>query len=145
MLYCFAVVVDWRKISNDCPLGFRGREHRIVAAEVDLLGHHRLRKIRTPESGVHRKVLYRITVLCIVIIVIANLDRMQSPIAENYQSALDSFRRRLIVDAARLVFERVGLEGASIRTIAQAAGCTTGAIYPHFQGKEEIYAAVLSE
>jgi len=70
---------------------------------------------------------------------------MQSPVAKNYQGALDSYRRRLIVDAARLVFERVGLEGASIRTIAQAAGCTTGAIYPHFRGKEEIYAALLSE
>jgi TetR/AcrR family transcriptional regulator len=62
-----------------------------------------------------------------------------------YRGALDTYRRRLIVDAARQVFERVGLEGASIRAIAQAAGCTTGAIYPHFAAKEEIYAVVLGE
>src|SRR5437016_10123070 len=65
--------------------------------------------------------------------------------SSNYQGALDAHRRRLIVEAARRVFEQVGLEGASIRAIAQAAGCTTGAIYPHFRAKEEIYAVVLSE
>ena len=47
--------------------------------------------------------------------------------------------------AARRVFEASGLEGASIRAIAQAAGCTTGAIYPLFRSKEEIFAVVLGE
>jgi TetR/AcrR family transcriptional regulator len=65
--------------------------------------------------------------------------------SSTYQGALDAHRRQLIVDAARSVFERSGLEGASMRAIAQAAGCTTGAIYPHFAAKEEIFAAVLSE
>jgi AcrR family transcriptional regulator len=54
-------------------------------------------------------------------------------------------RRQVIIDAARRVFERVGLEGASIRLIAAEAGCTTGAIYPWFAGKEEVYAAILAE
>jgi TetR/AcrR family transcriptional regulator len=62
-----------------------------------------------------------------------------------YQETLDIHRRRLIVDAARRVFEMSGLEGASIRAIAQAAGCTTGAIYPLFRSKEEIFAAALGE
>ncbi|BAT59849.1 putative HTH-type transcriptional regulator YfiR [Variibacter gotjawalensis] len=61
------------------------------------------------------------------------------------QGALRDARRELIVEAAQRVFERHGLEGASIRTIAAEAGCTTGAIYPWFAGKEEIYAAILSE
>jgi TetR/AcrR family transcriptional regulator len=65
--------------------------------------------------------------------------------APNYQETLDLHRRRLIVDAARRVFEASGLEGASIRAIAQAAGCTTGAIYPLFRSKEEILAVVLGE
>jgi AcrR family transcriptional regulator len=39
----------------------------------------------------------------------------------------------------------VGLDGASIRLIATEAGCTTGAIYPWFAGKEEVYAAILAE
>jgi TetR/AcrR family transcriptional regulator len=55
------------------------------------------------------------------------------------------FRRRLILDAARRIFAEQGLEGASVRTIAAAAGCTTGAIYPLFGAKEEIYAALLGE
>ena len=62
-----------------------------------------------------------------------------------YQRSLDLHRRRLIVEAARRVFENAGLEGASIRAIAEAAGCTTGAIYPHFRSKEEIFAVVLSD
>jgi TetR/AcrR family transcriptional regulator len=62
-----------------------------------------------------------------------------------YQGALDTYRRQLIVDAAKHVFQQSGLEGASIRAIAQAAGCTTGAIYPHFRSKEEIFAVVLDD
>ena len=62
-----------------------------------------------------------------------------------YQKGLDLHRRQLIVEAARRVFQKSGLEGASIRATAQAAGCTTGAIYPHFRSKEEIFAVVLSD
>lgn len=54
-------------------------------------------------------------------------------------------RRKLIVEAAKRVFVADGLEAASMRAIAAEAGCTTGALYPLFRGKEEIYAAVLSE
>ncbi len=54
-------------------------------------------------------------------------------------------RRALIVEAARAVFDRAGLDGATLRVIAREAGCTTGAIYPYFDGKEAIYAAVLGE
>lgn len=61
------------------------------------------------------------------------------------EDAVKALRKRHILDAAREVFERQGLEGASIRSIAIAAGCTTGAIYPHFRGKEEIFALVLSD
>ncbi len=54
-------------------------------------------------------------------------------------------RKRKILEAARRVFKRSGIEGASIRKIAREAGVTTGAIYPYFDGKEEIYAELLSE
>src|SRR3954447_21721658 len=65
--------------------------------------------------------------------------------AASYQETLDHHRRQLIVDAARRVFTQSGLEGASIRAIAQMAGCTTGAIYPLFRSKEDIFAVVLGE
>ncbi len=52
-------------------------------------------------------------------------------------------RRDVVLKAARSVFETKGLEEASIRLIAKTAGVTTGAIYPYFSGKEEIYAELL--
>lgn len=54
-------------------------------------------------------------------------------------------RRDAIVAAAARVFQSHGLDGASMRLIAREAGCTTGAIYPHFGGKEALYAEVLAE
>ncbi|HEU0159339.1 MAG TPA: TetR family transcriptional regulator, partial [Hyphomicrobiaceae bacterium] len=38
------------------------------------------------------------------------------------QRAVKDLKRALILDAARKVFEREGLEGASLRAIATAAG-----------------------
>ncbi|WMD18105.1 TetR/AcrR family transcriptional regulator [Achromobacter seleniivolatilans] len=58
---------------------------------------------------------------------------------------LSALRRQLILDAAQRVFERDGLEKTTIRAIAKEAGCTTGAIYPWFAGKETIYGALLDE
>ncbi|MBL4740582.1 MAG: TetR/AcrR family transcriptional regulator [Sneathiella sp.] len=52
-------------------------------------------------------------------------------------------RRRNILASAIRVFERDGLAKASMRIIAKEAGCTTGAIYPLFSGKEDIYATLL--
>ena len=49
------------------------------------------------------------------------------------------------MDAAQRVFERDGLEKTTIRAIASEAGCTTGAVYPWFAGKEAIYGALLDE
>lgn len=52
-------------------------------------------------------------------------------------------RRDSILRAARDEFNLKGLEGASMRGIAARAGCTTGAIYPQFDSKQAIYAALL--
>jgi AcrR family transcriptional regulator len=60
------------------------------------------------------------------------------------QAQTDS-RRALMLDAARSVFERLGIEGASIREIAKHAGYTPGAIYSYFDNKEAIYGALLAE
>ena len=54
-------------------------------------------------------------------------------------------RRALVLDAARAVFEKLGIEGASIREIARAAGYTPGAIYFYYDSKEAIYGALLAE
>jgi AcrR family transcriptional regulator len=54
-------------------------------------------------------------------------------------------KRGLIMDAARQVFEAEGLDGASLRAIATAAGYTPAALYFHFESKEAIYAEVLRQ
>lgn len=57
--------------------------------------------------------------------------------------AVGEMKRELILDAARQVFEAEGLDGASLRAIAAAAGYTPAALYFHFDSKEAIYAEVL--
>src|SRR6187401_3681443 len=59
------------------------------------------------------------------------------------QNAVGELKRGLILDAARKVFEADGLDGASLRAIASAAGYTPAALYFHFDSKEAIYAEVL--
>src|SRR5215813_3052569 len=59
------------------------------------------------------------------------------------RKAVSELKRRLILDAARKVFEADGLDGASLRAIAAAAGYTPAALYFHFESKEAIYADVL--
>jgi AcrR family transcriptional regulator len=59
------------------------------------------------------------------------------------RKAVSDHKRELILDAARKVFEADGLEGASLRAIAGAAGYTPAALYFHFESKEAIYAEVL--
>ncbi|MEO1370240.1 MAG: TetR/AcrR family transcriptional regulator [Acidobacteriota bacterium] len=61
----------------------------------------------------------------------------------SWSEAIRDARRERIVAAAARVFDDEGLDGASMRRIAAAAGCTTGAIYPLFKSKEEIYAELL--
>lgn len=61
------------------------------------------------------------------------------------KQAVNKMKRELILKAARSVFEASGLEGASLRAIAKAAGYTPAALYFHFANKEEIYAALLEQ
>ena len=50
--------------------------------------------------------------------------------------------RAELVDAAARVFARRGFHGASIDQIAREAGYSTGAIYWHFDGKDDLFLAV---
>ena len=59
------------------------------------------------------------------------------------QRAVRDLKRGLILQAAREVFAAEGLDGASLRAIAAAAGYTPAALYFHFDSKEAIYAEVL--
>ena len=61
------------------------------------------------------------------------------------RNAVRELKRCLILGAARKVFEADGLDGASLRAIAAAAGYTPAALYFHFESKEAIYAQVLKD
>src|SRR3954447_26811941 len=47
-----------------------------------------------------------------------------------------------LIAAAALVFARSGFHGASLDEIAREAGYSTGAIYWHFEGKDDLFLAV---
>jgi AcrR family transcriptional regulator len=65
------------------------------------------------------------------------------PRADRKRAATDH-RRKLILDAAKEVFQEHGLDGASMREIAKKAGYTPGAIYLYYRSKEEIYGELLA-
>src|SRR3954465_5256534 len=56
----------------------------------------------------------------------------------------DDTREKLFEAAAR-VFEEQGVGGASIETIAAAAGFTRGAFYSNFKSKDELIIAMLED
>lgn len=68
----------------------------------------------------------------------------QSARAERRDAVVET-KRRMILEAALRVFATNGLHDASMRTIANEAGYTPGAIYAYFSSKEHIYAAALDE
>src|SRR5215216_6872193 len=53
--------------------------------------------------------------------------------------------REALVPAAARVFLRRGFQGASLREIAAEARMTTGAVYSNFDGKADLFLAVLEE
>lgn len=57
---------------------------------------------------------------------------------------VNDYRREMILAAARRIFAAQGLEGASLRAIAQEAGYTHGALYFYYASKEEIYGDLLA-
>ena len=50
-----------------------------------------------------------------------------------------------LFEAAARVFEEQGIGGASIETIAEAAGFTRGAFYSNFKSKDELIIAMLED
>ena len=49
-----------------------------------------------------------------------------------------------ILQSASVEFKKYGFEQASVRTIAKNAGVTPGAIYKHFESKEDIFRAIVN-
>jgi AcrR family transcriptional regulator len=59
------------------------------------------------------------------------------------RGAVEPKPREAVVEAAAKIFLRDGFQAASMRRIAAEAGMTTGAIYSRFDGKADLFLAVL--
>ncbi|MBB3729969.1 TetR/AcrR family transcriptional regulator [Nonomuraea dietziae] len=55
------------------------------------------------------------------------------------------WRREQLLDAALKVFAAKGVDGASVKDIAEAAGVTPGLLYRYFESKEALVTTLLSE
>lgn len=53
--------------------------------------------------------------------------------------------RRAILDAARMVFARLGYEAASIRDIIRETDLASGTFYNYFKSKEEVFEAIADD
>lgn len=51
----------------------------------------------------------------------------------------------LILKSAMKTFKEIGFRNASIRNICKDAGVTNGAFYSHFESKDDLFAALVSE
>jgi AcrR family transcriptional regulator len=68
----------------------------------------------------------------------------ESPRRSRREARKEETRAELIEAAAR-VFARRGFHGASVEEIAREAGYSTGAIYWHFSGKDDLFLAVYED
>lgn len=53
--------------------------------------------------------------------------------------------RQRLLDAAARVFARRGYAAASVEDIAESAGFSVGAVYSNFAGKDELFAALMTD
>lgn len=68
----------------------------------------------------------------------------ENPVREKRRRAVKAFKRETILAAARSVFARDGLDGATLRAIAAEAGVAVGTVYLHYPAKEALYADMLA-
>jgi AcrR family transcriptional regulator len=61
------------------------------------------------------------------------------------RTAAELTPREAVLNGAAKVFERDGFQAATVRRIAAEAGMTTGAVYSSFEGKADLFLAVLEE
>ncbi|MBV9722471.1 MAG: TetR/AcrR family transcriptional regulator [Mycobacterium sp.] len=54
-------------------------------------------------------------------------------------------RRRQITDAARRCFARTGFHGTTMQDVFVESGLSAGAVYGHFESKDELLSAIIEE
>ncbi len=74
----------------------------------------------------------------------AGVRRKTAPSRSRQEARTAATRQRLLA-AAETIFARDGFEAARLEDIAALAGYTRGAFYANFEGKEDIFVALLEE
>jgi AcrR family transcriptional regulator len=74
---------------------------------------------------------------------IARSARAEAAAARLTREESKANTRERLLGAARTVFARSGFHGASVEEIASEAGFSTGALYSNFDGKEDLFLAVM--
>ncbi len=54
-------------------------------------------------------------------------------------------RRTALLDAARTIATREGIEGLTIRDVANAASVGVGSVYLHFESRDHLLASLISD
>lgn len=65
------------------------------------------------------------------------------PTLTTWRARSRAVQRTALLDAAEAVFGELGFGGAHMEQIADRAGCAVGTLYNQFEGKSELYAALL--
>jgi AcrR family transcriptional regulator len=74
-----------------------------------------------------------------------NVKRDSSVTSRRTQAERTEATRTALIAAARPLFARRGYAGVGTEEIARAAGVTRGALYHHFDGKRELFAATYEQ
>ena len=70
-------------------------------------------------------------------------SELKSPVGAGSARLPAAVRRAQLLDVARRVFGRDGYRGASMESIAEAAGVTKPVLYQHFPSKHALYGSLL--
>src|SRR5256714_8616294 len=71
--------------------------------------------------------------------------REQAPVRGTRRADQSQATREALIGAAHGLFAEQGFAGVATEEIVRAAGVTRGALYHHFDGKRELFAAVYEE
>lgn len=74
-----------------------------------------------------------------------NVKKSSSVTSRRTQAERTEATRTALIAAARPLFARRGYAGVGTEEIARAAGVTRGALYHHFDGKRELFAAAYEQ
>jgi AcrR family transcriptional regulator len=68
---------------------------------------------------------------------------VDAPVTRRTREQRRAATRESLLAAARRVFARSGFHGASVEEVASEAGFSTGALYSNFDGKEDLFLALM--